>query len=238
MSLHLPDARFLGSHIPGTPEWAAVRSGLVVTATEAPVIAGLSRWRSPLSLWHDKTGTPVEDAAPTAAMRRGIRLEPVIAARFAEAHPELVVHETGTWASRVRDWQRATPDRIVTPADGGPTAVLEIKTSSDSSEWGETGTDRVPVAYRGQVIWQLDTLGLDVAHVAVLIGDQDYREYTITWDEDEARYLRERAADFLDCVRAGTPPPDDHPSLYPTLRRLSGAVEGAVVGVEQEAEAA
>ncbi|MFI9237799.1 YqaJ viral recombinase family protein [Streptomyces sp. NPDC053079] len=229
----VPAARLLGAFDPGTPEWTAARSGLVVTATEAAVIVGLSPWRSPLSLWHDKAGTlPAEEAAPTAAMRWGTRLEPVIADAFAEAHPELHVHETGTWASRARDWQRATPDRIITPADGGPAALLEIKTSRYGDGWGEVGTDQVPVTYRCQVVWQLDTLGLDVAHVVVLVAGQDYREYTITRDEGEAVFLRDRAAAFLDSIRAGDPPPvDGHPATYRTVQRLPGAVDDTVADI-------
>ncbi|MEW2575350.1 YqaJ viral recombinase family protein [Streptomyces syringium] len=230
---HIPAARLLGAFNPGTPEWTAARSGLVVTATEAAVIVGLSPWRSPLSLWHDKAGTlPVEEVKPTAAMRWGTRLEPVIADVFADAHPELLVHETGTWVSIARDWQRATPDRIITPADGGPAALLEIKTSRYGDGWGKAGTDQVPVTYRCQVVWQLDTLGLDAAHVAVLIAGQDYREYTITRDEAEAVFLRERAAAFLDSIRAGDPPPiDGHPATYRAVQQLPGSVEDTAVDI-------
>lgn len=226
-------AQLLGSFAPGTPEWAAVRSGLVVTATEAAAIVGLSPWRSPLSLWHEKAGTvSAETVVPTAAMRWGTRLEPVIADAFAEGHPELLVHETGTWANLARDWQRATPDRIITSPDGRPPALLEIKTSRYGDGWGKTGTDHVPVTYRCQVVWQLDTLGLDVAHVAVLVAGQDYREYTIRRDEDEAVFLREAAAAFLDSVRAGTPPPvDGHPATYRTVQLLPSAVDDTAADI-------
>ncbi|MFQ6194852.1 YqaJ viral recombinase family protein [Streptomyces sp. NPDC000405] len=226
-------ARLLGAFDPGTPEWTAARSGLVVTATEAAVLVGLSPWRSPLSLWHDKVGTvPAEEVVPTAAMRWGTRLEPVIATAYAEAHPELLVHETGTWANTARDWQRATPDRIITPAHGGPPMLLEIKTSRYGDGWGEAGTDQIPIAYRCQVVWQLDTLGLDTAHVVVLVAGQDYREYTVIRDPAEATFLRDKAAAFLDSVRAGTPPPlDGHPATYRTVQRLPGAVEDRVANI-------
>ncbi|GGX63390.1 YqaJ viral recombinase family nuclease [Streptomyces hiroshimensis] len=226
-------ARLLGAFAPGTPEWTEARSGLVVTATEAAAIVGLSPWRSPFSLWHDKAGTlPVDEVPPTAAMQWGTRLEPAIADVFAETHPDVLVHETGTWANLARDWQRATPDRIITAPDDRPPALLEIKTSRYGDGWGKSGTDQVPVTYRCQVVWQLDTLGLDVAHVAVLVAGQDYREYTIRRDEDEAVFLRERAAAFLDSVRAGTPPPvDGHAATYRTIQLLPGAVEDTVADI-------
>ncbi|MDT0451851.1 YqaJ viral recombinase family protein [Streptomyces hesseae] len=217
----IPAARFLGALVPGTAEWDRARSGLVITATEVAAVMGLSPWQTPSSLWHRKAGTaPRRKTAPTAAMKWGIRLEPVIAEVFAEAHPDLAVHTTGTWASRTRGWQRATPDRIITPADGGPAALLEIKTSRDAEDWGAG----VPSYYRCQVLWQLDTLGLDRGHVAVLVGGQDYREYTVTYDATEAEEMRETAAEFLRSIAAGEPPSDESLAVSPSDRHLPDPV--------------
>ncbi|MEV6777028.1 YqaJ viral recombinase family protein [Streptomyces syringium] len=229
----VPAARFLGAYAPGTPEWEEARAGLVITATDAAAVVGLSPWRSPFSLWHHKAGTVLhEDVAPTAAMEWGTRLEPVIAEAFADAHPDLVVHETGTWAHGERDWQRATPDRIVTPAGGGPASLLEIKTSRYADGFGEPGTDDVPVYYRCQVLWQLDTLGLDSATVAVLVAGQEYREYTIPYDAAEATFLRDQAETFLRSIAAAAPPPlDGHTATYRTVRQLPDGVEDVVADI-------
>ncbi|WP_424888077.1 YqaJ viral recombinase family protein [Streptomyces sp. XH2] len=214
----IPAARLLGTFAPGTAEWDRARSGLVITATEVAAVMGLSPWRTRASLWHRKAGTaPAKTVASTAAMKWGTRLEPVIADVFAEAHPDLAVHTTGTWANRARGWQRATPDRILTPADGGPASLLEIKTSRHEEDWA----DGVPLYYRCQVLWQLDTLGLDTAHVAVLVAGQDYREYTVPYDAAEAEVLRESAAEFLRSVAAGEPPlSDERPVLPPASGRV------------------
>lgn len=225
-------ARLVGIFEPGTPEWDAARAGRVVTATEVAAIVGLSPWVSPFSLWHHKAGTVQVDSAPNAAMSWGSRLEPVIADAFAESHPDLVVHTTGTWENKLRSWQRATPDRVLAPADGSGASLLEIKTSRYGEGFGEPGTDDVPVYYRCQVMWQLDTLGLEAAHVAVLIAGQDYREYVVQYDEGEAAFLREQAAGFLASVEAGTPPPlDGHTATYRTAQRLPGGVEEVVADI-------
>ncbi|MFB7630668.1 YqaJ viral recombinase family protein [Streptomyces sp. NPDC056149] len=225
-------ARLLGVFEPGSREWEEARSGLVVTATDVAAIVGLSPWASPFSLWHHKAGTVRTDAAPNSAMSWGSRLEPVIADAFAEAHPDLVVHATGTWENERRLWQRATPDRVLVPVDGDPVSLLEIKTSRYGEDFGEPGTDDVPVYYRCQVLWQLDTLGLEAAHVAVLIAGQDYREYVVRYDEDEAAFLREQAGMFLASLEAGTPPPlDGHTATYRTAQRLPGGVEEVVADI-------
>ncbi|WEB41535.1 YqaJ viral recombinase family protein [Streptomyces yunnanensis] len=225
-------ARLLGAFEPGSREWEEARSGRVVTATDVAAIVGLSPWMSPFSLWHHKAGTVRADSAPNTAMSWGSRLEPVIAEAFADAHSDLVVHATGTWENGVRPWQRATPDRLLTPAPGGHPSVLEIKTSRYGEGFGEPGTDEVPVYYRCQVLWQLDTLGLEAAHIAVLIGGQDYREYLVRYDEDEAVFLREQAAAFLAGIESGTPPPlDGHAATYRTAQRLPGGVEEVVADI-------
>ncbi|MEU3756731.1 YqaJ viral recombinase family protein [Streptomyces olivoreticuli] len=230
----IPAARLLGVFTPGTPEWERARSGLVITATDAVAVAGLSPWRSPFSLWHRKAGTvPRETATPTAAMEWGTRLEPVIADVFAETHPDLVVHATGTWARRGREWQRATPDRIVTPADGGPASLLEIKTSRLGEGFGEPGTDEVPAHYRCQVLWQLDTVGLGSATLAVLVAGQEYREYVIAYVAAEAALLRDQAAEFLRSLASGEPPAfDGHAATYRTVQRLPDGVEDVVADID------
>ncbi|MFE7609224.1 YqaJ viral recombinase family nuclease [Streptomyces celluloflavus] len=231
--MHIPKATLLGVFEPGSPEWDEARSGLTVTATEAPAVVGLSPFLSPFSLWHHKAGTVARQVEPNAAMRWGNRLEPVIADAFAEAHPEFSVETTGTWANGDRPWQRATPDRLLAPADGGPVRLLEIKTSRFGDGFGPAGSDEVPVYYRCQVLWQLDTLSLSEARVVVLIGGQEEREYAIGYDAEEATYLREQAANFLDGVRAGTPPPLDGTTVtYDTVRRLPDGIEDVVADID------
>lgn len=144
-----------------------------VTASEIAVIMGLSPWDSPYALYHRKLGIlpPVED---NAAMERGRVLEPYIAQKFDGMHPnELVALGDGRelYAHAERKWQMATPDRLVFPWTGPfaePAALLECKSTSSMDDWGEPGTDEIPVHYRCQVLWQMDVMGVSKAYVAVL----------------------------------------------------------------------
>jgi putative phage-type endonuclease len=66
-----------------------------------------------------------------------------------------------------------------------PRAVLETKTDAGSDEWGEEGTDEIPVHYRAQVLWQMDVMGVARAHVSCLrVHDWKIREYVIEHDPD------------------------------------------------------
>ncbi|MFB7548545.1 YqaJ viral recombinase family protein [Streptomyces sp. NPDC056154] len=205
-----PTGVLLGQYIPGTEEWEKARAGLCITATEIAAVMGLSPWSNPFVLWHKKSGLPVPPFVVTPQVEWGNRLEPAVAQKFADEHPEIDLSETGTWRHRDRDWQRATPDRVA--AD----RLLEVKTSPTGEGW-ESG---VPLHYYCQIQWQLDTLGLDLCHVAVLISGHDYREYVVEYDEADAKMMREQAIRFLDSVRHGQRPDiDDSAETYSTLRR-------------------
>ena len=218
----------LGTFEPGSAEWLAARSS-GLGGSEVAAVLGLSPWESRFGLWHRKKGlippTPDNDA-----MRRGRLLEAPVAEWFAAEHPEYRVRRTGTWASRRRRWQLATPDRLLTSfADR---ALLEIKTAHTADEWGEQGTDEVPIYYRCQVMWQLDVLGLSRAFVAVLSTGLEFREYVVEWNETEAEVLRSAAREFLDTVeRDERPDIDAHSATYRAVRELHPEIDGTEVEI-------
>lgn len=209
-----PTGVLLGQYVPGTEEWEQARAGLCITATEIAAVLGLSPWASRFSLWHKKAGMPTPPFESNPAMKWGVRLEDDIAEEFAELHTEHPLLPTGTWRHRNRPWQRATPDRLYGDR------LVEIKSSPFGDGWGPTGSDEFPVHYRCQVIWQQDTLGLtEPAHLAVLIGGHDYREYVVEYDKDDAAMMRDAAQTFLHDVEHGIRPPiDGADATYQTIR--------------------
>lgn len=225
-------ARLLGTWPVGSPEWhAARRHGL--GGSEVAAAMGLSPWESPFSLWHRKRGE-IGDIEDTPSMEWGRRLEDVVVAKFVEMHPELVVARSGTWCHEDRPWQIATPDRLLYGAAAflgrsTPVEVLEVKTAHDADGWGEDGTDEIPVYYRVQILWYLDTFDLPRAHVAVLIGGSDYREYVVDYDADEAKALRAAARLFLDSIAADDRPDiDAHGQTYQAIRELHPDIDETV----------
>jgi len=222
----------VGFFTPGTDEWWAARAdGL--GGSEIAAVLGLSPWDSKFSLWHRKKGT-IGAQHDNPSMTWGRRLEAPIADAFIDAHPELKVRKVpGLWRSRTRFWQLADPDRHISGPGGNQ--ILEIKTahSSQAFEWGEPGTDQIPVYYRCQVLWYLDVFGFDSAHIAVLIGGSDYREYQVPADPDEALLMRTAATEFLTTLRAGTPPAiDESDATYQAVRALHPQIDGTDTEVE------
>jgi putative phage-type endonuclease len=222
----VPDGILIGHLTPGTAAWEDARAGLSITATEIAAVVGLSPWQSRFSLWHKKAGLPTPPFEMTSAIEWGTRLEDAVAQKWEDEHPGLLAAPAGTWRHRERNWQRATPDRLIYPQPANEfeiadkaDALLEVKTSPFGDEWGPSGSDILPIHYRCQVMWQMDTLGLHRTEFAVLISGHDYREYTVDYDADEACILRDAAERFLDDVRNGVRPDiDGDTATYQTIR--------------------
>jgi hypothetical protein len=80
---------------------------------------------------------------------------------------------------------------------GRPGRALECKYVIGSWDgWGPDGSDEIPVHYRAQALWQLDTLGVDTTYVAAWHG-AELRIYPINRDERDLRVMRTAAEMFL-----------------------------------------
>ncbi len=216
--------RILPPLVPGSPEWRRE-----MTASKAAAVLGLSPYVSPFTLWHQMAGDAPEQPA-TPAMERGHYLEDAIA-QWAADKLDCELTWGGCWRNRDRPWQVASPDRMVVGTYGE--GVLEVKTAADFEDWGPEGTDLVPPHYRCQVVYQLDTLGLEYGYIAVLLPRLTLRLYEIRPAIGEAEYIREEAYRFLLSLAEGVEPPlDVHKTTYPTLRALNPRVEDRTVELE------
>lgn len=232
-------AVLLGELTHDSPEWDEIRSrGL--GGSEIAAVVGLSPWVSRFALWHRKRGT-LGKQANQPAFDWGHRLEPVICDAFADAHPEFIASKAGTYRHGERKWQLANVDRLLHydgepfPANE-PSGILEVKTAHqyDAHEWGR-GPEDIPPYYRCQVLWYMDVLGVPEAHMAVLIGGSDYREYLIPYAADEAEWLREEGAKFWAEVQAGIAPDlDGHDATYQAVREMHPDINGDDVQLPAE----
>lgn len=216
---------------PGSPAWLRTMS-----ASKVAAVLGLSPYDSPFSLWHRMAGlTPAQEVK--AHLARGHYLEPGIAAWFADQHPDWTVAPGDSWAHPEQPLFTASPDRLAYLPDGEVRGV-EIKTAARDDEWGEAGTDQVPPGYRAQVQWQMAVTGCRTTHVAVLTAFLELREYVVTYDPDDAVFLMERAAAFLDSLPGQPgerrPSIDDHGATYEAVRQLHPDIDGSDVEVDPD----
>lgn len=213
---------------PGSPEWR-----VALTASKIPAMLRLNPpgWGNRFSLWHEMGGLVAADES-TDEMRRGHYLEPAVAAWFADQHPDWRIVRTGTWRNDQRPWQYSNPDRIIWRT-GGRRRILELKSDASGYEFGTPGTDEIPVFYRAQGLWQMDTLDAEVVHFAVINSRLEFAEYVIHRTpevEEEIRWLRGEALDFLATLPDGATPTrpdiDEDTTTYETLRKLAPGFDG------------
>lgn len=130
---------------------------------------------------------------------RGNAWEDAIANKFSENHPELnITHCKTSWRNKNTPHQFANFDGLMADENGHPNGILEIKTASDPTKWGnpEDGLDAVPAQYRAQTLWYAQAAGFNKGAIAVMIDDHEYREYHFTMTPE----LKAEAASNLDKV--------------------------------------
>ncbi len=175
-----------------TQEQRAARLGYL-GGTDAAAVMGLSRYKSPVGLWAEKTGAVVpNDRSQDLPILVGEMLEDVVA--------RLYTIKTGQKLERVNEVQRhkkfpflcAQIDRRIV----GTKMIFEAKSASayKIDEWNEND---VPSEYILQGLHQLMVTGADACIIACLIGGNvDFVFKTIERDEDMIRELEEREVAF------------------------------------------
>lgn len=156
--------------------------------SDAAAILGLSPWRTPLDVYMERVGM-VSGPDENERMKWGTLLEEPIADEYRRRTGCKFKRCENAIATHAKyDWMLASPDRLI----HGQKKGLEVKTAGgraayDKDEhgdplWGEEGTDQVPVYYLLQCQHYLAVTGFEAWDLAVLIGGQDYRVYTIKPD--------------------------------------------------------
>lgn len=171
-----------------------------IGGSDVAAILGLSKWNTPRGVWEQKVGIaqPVED---NPAMFWGRTLEPVVRQHYSD--------QTGREVRIPTDLLRSPQYTFMIANVDGVTAdrrIVEIKTARDGRDWGEPGTDEIPIYYICQVQHYMAVTGFDVADVAVLIGGSDFRLYEIHADVEFQSLMVEKEAEFWECVTSKAPP--------------------------------
>jgi len=197
-------------------------------------ILGFSKYRTALEVWLEKTGR-IENVVDNLPVRFGSFAESFVASEYAnQTGYTLVRCETGV-AHPQYPFMVGHIDRYVFESanrsgelfhsDGSCAAshLLECKTASpfNQSDWGELGTDEVPMSYLVQCLWYLAITNLERCDVAVLFGNSDFRIYEVYRDKELEDLIISKAAAFWnDFVQLDTPPPAQCESDYQQLFRI------------------
>jgi putative phage-type endonuclease len=216
---------------PGSTEWLKTMSASKVAAA-----LGVSPYESPFSLWH-RMANLIPGSSDEPHLARGHYLEGGIVAWFNDQHPDWTIQPGGSWVHPEKLDHTASPDRVLY-LPGQEIRGLEVKTGANDDEWGDPGTDEIPVGYRAQVMWQMYVLGTRITHVAVLSAYLELREYVVVYDQAEVDFIVTQAQAFQDSLPTGPTPQrpsiDTHSATYEALRVLHPEIDGTDVELDPD----
>lgn len=175
-----------------------------IGGSDASIICGLNKWKSPRSLWLEKTGQVEEkDLSDNEYVYWGHKIEQLVADRFCELTGKKV-RKCGLMQSVEYPFMQASVDRLVV----GENAGLECKTANGFSvkQWE---ADEVPDAYYIQCLHYMAVTGFERWYIAVLIGGNKFVWKEVPRNDEEIKALIEAEKNFFDMIKNNIEPPVD-----------------------------
>lgn len=203
-----------------------------IGGSDVAVIFGLSRYKSPIGLWLDKTGQIEPEEAGEAAYW-GTTLEEIVATEFTIRTGLKVRRRNAILQHPDHPFMLANVDRLIV----GQKAGLECKTASEylKDQWED---DNVPDAYYLQCHHYMAVTGYPVWYIAVLIGGNKFKWAKIERNEEVIQRIIEGEAEFWDHVKNMTmPPADGSPACADALKNLYPDSDGSQIVLDLEASA-
>ena len=202
-----------------------------IGGSDIGTIMGVNQWKSPYTLWAEKTGliTP-EDISDKDAVWFGVMEEDIVAKRFMMKTELKVKKSNFAYGCEEYPYLKGHVDRIASKGKWG----LEIKTTSS---WNKTNYDEgeIPEAHYWQCMFYMFLTGWDIWYLAT---KRDNRFYItkIARDEEAIERMLSACEEFWNHVQTGEPVEIDGSAstqetldeMYPEERK------GEIVDLEKE----
>jgi putative phage-type endonuclease len=161
-----------------------------VTGTDVAAILGLSPWAGPMEVWLDKRGELPH--AENDAMRAGKFLQDGILAAYSELNSIPLVNADPWKLELVPGCELlgASLDARWKFGDARPVDAKNIRVRG--KDYGEEGSDRIPVYYQTQLAVQMMATGAPYADLAVCFGGQEFARFTVERDPDIEAAIKEQ----------------------------------------------
>ena len=169
-------------------------------------ILGLSKFRTPLQVWQEKVGQPMVkiDSLP---LRFGSFAEDFVAQEYSRTTGLSTVMHPGIFSHLEHPYLTGHIDRFILQDNTNlfdeagnlnTRKLLECKTANPyaKDEWGEIGSDEVPMSYLVQCAWYMLLTGCTQADLAVLFSNADFRIYQIEQDKELEQLHLDKAMHF------------------------------------------
>lgn len=210
-------------------EWLkARRKG--IGGSDAAAVTGISRYRSPIDVFLEKTSDDPPVVEDNLQMKVGRGLEAFVADLWEEETGKKCQRRNAILQHDEHDFMLANIDRWVV----GENAGLEIKTGSSyvKDQWSD---GKIPPEYELQCLHYMAVTGAEKWYIACLIGNHDFVVRTIERDEETINYLIEVERTFWEqnVQKKIMPPPDGSDASATALKMVyPEAQEGLTVDLD------
>lgn len=160
-------------------EWLELRK-TALTGTDAPKLMGVSKYGSPLSVYHEKTMEGVIEFE-NERLTQGADLEEYCAERFMRATGKKLIRSRRFYRNKQYPFLGADIDRLVVGEEAGFEAKTMLQTSYKPEEWA----DGAPPYYLYQVYHYMHCLGFKKWYLGLLVLGSDFIIREINWDENK-----------------------------------------------------
>ena len=211
-----------------TPEWHALRK-TGIGASEAAAACGLSPYKTPLHIYHDKTcETEQKEDEDDELLHVGNLIEPVIQFMFENRTGIKVLRSPlGLYRSDTNPFMLATPDAELEDEELGE---WKATTFRRAAELGEQESDDIPNDWLVQAQQQMYVVGLDVCHVAVFLDIHTLKTYRVERNDRLIEGIIKKERELWERIENRDPPPPvEHPRTLQLARELFGIPENTDV---------
>lgn len=202
-----------------------------IGGSDAAAVAGVSRWKSPVAVWMDKTGQIEHEEAGEAAYW-GNTLEEVVAKEFTIRTGLKVRKNNNMLQHPEYPFMLANVDREIV----GQKVGLECKTTSifNKDEWAD---DKVPDAYYIQCQHYMAVTGYTGWWIACLIGGNQFVHKLVERDQELIDQLIQIETEFWQHVVDGVMPAvDGSDASVAALKKLYPDSNGQEITLPDTAE--
>lgn len=204
-----------------------------IGGSDAAVILGVSPWKTPLQLYEEKVnGRAPETEAKLKLFARGHRWEPIALEMLVDALS--ADDEAPVLTERNKRYIDAEHPFLACEIDaelliGNELVNVELKTVHPfkAHEWGEEGSEEVPVHYAAQAMHGLAITGRRLCIVGALFGADNLVPFKVVRDDETIKAMREKSVAFWNNHVLARVPPE--PSNMADIMRLFAKVNGKPV---------
>jgi putative phage-type endonuclease len=199
-----PQLIMTAKEIEDKDKWLEARNNFV-GGSEASIVMGMNKYRSPFALWAEKTGKVApENLDDKLVVQFGTYAEDFVAQQFTKATGKKV-KRTGLYVNEKYPFACASIDRMII----GENSLLECKTTGEFNKADWQG-DNIPDAYYVQCLHYMAVMEMEYCYIACMFGNgRDFIHKRIDFNKTDAETLMDAERKFWELVKSETPPAID-----------------------------